>query len=205
MDDARRRLHLLRGDAVAPERELHPPMLSVVPRVLPVEAQQMLLPFEAIRPRTLIVLGYHSVDFEAFSMVLSRYRIRALVDLRLTASFHGRGFFLSRTLELLFERNVQYMHIPDASNPFLSRYADRDLAAVHYGEMLRARADIVQKIAAVIPKGPVLLMDWHRERHTPDRNQLFDALKQHEREFDWIALGQPPQENREQSHQSGVK
>lgn len=136
--------------------------------------RQIALPFQP-RKQTLISLGVVQLRPNHLDNVLSTYKPRLAIDIRLSPSFSSTGLTRIVFNRLLQERNVEYRTWPELANDFVGSFPD-DVALEHYARYLSNCPDVEKLYQLVLRDGPILLLGHDPDHWTSERRVLVDTL-----------------------------
>ncbi len=188
MTELRRRFFVVEGGG---ERHVSsPPDLALIP---PPEAkyEQLLLGGwgETGSHGCLLSVGFDSLDFNSLRQILVSSGTRRLVDIRLLASFRGRGFTPDIVESTFRNLGIEYLRFHELANPFVGRSTNPHLVMQDYKTHLRERcAVILRRISAFLHQGPVLLLGRQATHFGSERELLAESLSDFHPAFEVIAF-----------------
>lgn len=145
------------------------PDLRVVRSRPPKPPVQLRLPLGPV----VLFAGYKDLTFESFVKALDHFRVRSILDIRVSPLFRGRGFDLHLVKKELTDRNIQYIHMPGFNNLFISEHMPSEESSTRYSEYLESQGDLLRLFEKLIAKGPLMLITWSSE---PGPEPLVNAL-----------------------------
>jgi hypothetical protein len=157
----------------------------------PGRSYQLSLPGVVVRPETLVSLGMGDLDFDTFAAWLRRCGARAVLDLRVSASFRGVGFSVARVRQLLDATGVEYTRFPDLANVVEDLRVDPRVLLRRYEVHLEAarRRPLLDDLRSMVRRGPAVVLGWEPEHRGSDREALVDVLRRvYVDSFDLVVL-----------------
>lgn len=162
--------------------------LATVQANVPAVHQQLGLPAVSAHQATIVSLGMDAVDFESFRELIVAYGIRRIVDIRILASFRGRGFEPSPVFEFLRGMNVSYERITELGNRFVGESVNEHVVFNKFLAHLHTCQDSLRRLREQVEHGPLLLLGRASEHCGSERDAVVKALGVLAGEFDLIAL-----------------
>ena len=145
--------------------------------------KQLSLPLRLSSNALLVVVGFDEINFENFSKIIDKYKIKIIVDIRSSPLFRERGFNL-HSVELLFKSKLlSYIHFPEAG---YGRYSNDEMTFHEYRRYLRKNAFIITRIYEYLKNGPLMILGWTKDSDYSEIGILIDYLWSCDIVFDLI-------------------
>ncbi len=188
MIEKRPRLHVISGGGQA-RTSARGELLSV-PRALAREEQLHLAGWrDGGAPGRLLSVGFDVLDFYGFHHVLASAGVRHVVDVRLLASFRGRGFAPDIVERTFRELGVTYFRCQDLANTYSSSSLNQHLSQRKYRQHLEENAtDAIRRIADLLLMGTVLLLGRDARHFGADRELLVEFLARLHRPIELVVF-----------------
>jgi hypothetical protein len=133
--------------------------------------------FERPARGRLLSVGFDTLDFHGFRCMLEQTRVKHVLDIRLLASFRGKGFSPDAVDRMFNEFGVRYERSLELANAFVGSSSNSHSILSRYGAHVRSEGGgMFQKLISWLQAGPVLLLGRDAMHFGAEREIIVDCI-----------------------------
>jgi len=142
----------------------------------PIVPRQLCLPYKRVNPHSIVMVGFQEVTLDRFLGIIDSYCVSRIIDVRVTPLFRGNGFSPDLIDRLLFEKNVEYIHIPELGRSNLQYHQEKLSKQFTYPEYVSSCRVLLEDIVKLTENGPTVMLSWTVKERESDLRVIVESL-----------------------------